>query len=144
MTPSAATPPSPIDSNPDDNSIDVGVAGPAAFGQLLHTALRERARAGTDVGELLASGELIPQALCRYAAGRLAGPERDELEGYLSRTPWAQSRVSALVLGSRADAANPLAGRILAEVTAKSPPELDHDSSTNQLIQRVRKLRRSS
>ena len=37
-----------------------------------------------------------------------------------------------------------LAGRILAEVTAKSPPELDHDSSTNQLIQRVRKLRRSS
>ncbi len=34
-----------------------------------------------------------------------------------------------------------LAGRILAEVTAKSPPDLDHDPSTNQLIQRVREMR---
>ncbi len=34
-----------------------------------------------------------------------------------------------------------LASRILAEVTAESLPELAHDSSTNQLIQRVRALR---
>ena len=34
-----------------------------------------------------------------------------------------------------------IAGRILQEVTAKSPPDLDHDPSTNQLIRLVRGMR---
>ena len=32
--------------------------------------------------------------------------------------------------------------QILQEVTAKSPPDLDHDPSTNQLIRLVREMRK--
>jgi hypothetical protein len=101
----AATPPT----GPDKDLSN----GPAAFGALIHDALQARGRAAADPSQLIASGELMPQALCRFAAGRLNGSERDELQGYLARTPWALGRVSALVRGARADGANPIAIRIV-------------------------------
>jgi hypothetical protein len=103
---------------PSPNPNDAPVDSPATFGQLLHTALHERTRAGNDPEALLGSGELVPQALCSYAAGRLEGSDREDFESYLSRTPWALERVSALVQGSRPSQANPLAGRILAAAEA--------------------------
>ncbi len=107
----AATP--PANPNSDPNADDTPSDGPVAFGQLMHTALRERTLAANDPQALLASGELLPQALCQFAVGKLAGYEREEFEGYLSRTPWVQGRVSALVIGSRPNQANPLASRIM-------------------------------
>lgn len=112
----AATPPANPNTNP--NADDTPSDGPVAFGQLMHTALRERTAAANDPQALLASGELLPQALCRFAAGSLNGYERDEFEGYLARTPWVQGRVSALVIGNRPNQANALAGRIMSAAVA--------------------------
>jgi len=122
MTP-AATPP-----NPQPAGEASSVQDPA-FGELLHTALRERARLSTDSRWHLASGLLDPQALCRYAAGRLEAPERTTVEGALARAPWALSRVSALVRGARPEAAGPLAGRIPAAAGAALLADLGHEQA---------------
>ena len=87
--------------------------GTLGFSQLLDTALRERGQVTSDPQWGLNSGELQPQALCRYAAGAVTDVERRDLEGYLARAPWAIERVTALVRGARADQRSPLASRIL-------------------------------
>lgn len=106
----AATPPSPVDPKPGSSD---RVDGPARFGQLLHTALEERARVSRDPSAILAGGELRPQVLCQYAAGRLEGSERSDLQAFLTRTPWAMGRVSAITRGARASEGNVLAARVL-------------------------------
>lgn len=93
---------------------DFGQAGgPPAWGVLVETALRERGAALQDPTAALRSGELGPQTLCRYAAGKLAAGERADLETTLQRHPGALGLLVRLVRGAR-PGGSPLARRLLA------------------------------
>lgn len=108
----AATP-----SNPNDpiRGTSDGVSSPGAFGQLLHNAAQARAQVLTDPFAILARGELQPQVLCQYAAGKLTGHDRTDMQSFLARTPWAIERVTALVRGGR-PGGSVLAAKVLASV----------------------------
>ncbi len=93
---------------------DFGNAGgPPAWGVLVETALREHGAALQDPTAALRSGELGPQTLCRYAAGKLAAGERADLETTLQRHPGALGLVVRLVRGAR-PGGSPLARRLVA------------------------------
>jgi hypothetical protein len=106
----AATP-----SNPNEHhGTDAGPGSdPGSFGQLLHSAALARTQVLSDPYAILEGGELLPQSLCRYAAGKLEGSERSDMQAFLGRTPWAIDRVTALVRGGR-PGGSPLAARVLA------------------------------
>ena len=69
--------------------------GPADFARLINTAIRARTpdrdlRSGVDV-----------YGLCHYAAGDVPAAERIRVHHQLLASPWAMSRVIALVKGAR-------------------------------------------
>ncbi len=113
MTPTAPlSQPGPEDAGPQ--------GGAAAFGRLVETALRTRAV--QDPIAPLRRGELAPQALCRYAAGRLPRGERGDVESTLQRHPGALGLVTSLVRGARPDSGSPLA-RTLVEAAREGQVE---------------------
>ncbi len=94
--------------------------GPPAFAGLLDEA--ELLRHAPE--RLLLSGELAPERLCLYAAGKLPADERAELQSLLLRSPWALRRVTALVKAGRSEEpAAPLAHelRVAAEKGGVDP-----------------------
>ena len=93
MAPSAPIP------NPEPLS---EAGGPAGFAGLVETAFQSRASYVADPSWVLQSGELEVETLCRYAVGKVTTSERRNLEAYLNRTPWAVTRVTALIKGARA------------------------------------------
>ncbi|MBX3469200.1 MAG: hypothetical protein KF878_20190 [Planctomycetes bacterium] len=83
---------------------------PDAFPDLVDAAARHR-RAAPGAAALDAGLDL--QGLCRFAAGALRPGERGHVEGQLATTPWATTRVAALVRGARGDAHGGLARGVL-------------------------------
>lgn len=71
-------------------------AGPAAFVDLLGTALRTR-----NTPEVALASGVCVYGLCRYAAGVVSPGERQDIEHQLAASTWAMSRVVALVKGAR-------------------------------------------
>ncbi len=71
---------------------------PEAFNDLVDAAARYRRGAAGPVA-LDAGVDL--QGLCRFAAGALAAGERRQVEAQLATTPWATTRVAALLRGAR-------------------------------------------
>lgn len=97
--------PRPVDSDPETQ-----------FDQLLKTSVRERLRRARRSDAALGTGELQMQVLCRYATGELQGQAHQDAQSSLSRSPWALSRVTALVKGARTP--NSLAAHVLTAARA--------------------------
>lgn len=83
---------------------------PEAFNDLVDAAARSRR--GAAGAAALAMG-LDLQGLCRFAAGAVRAEERRQVEAQLASTPWATSRVSALLVGARGSAHGGLARGVL-------------------------------
>jgi hypothetical protein len=83
---------------------------PAAFDTLVDAAARQRHAAG---GVTALHAGLDVQGLVRFAAGAVGASERREVEAQLASTPWATSRVAALIRGARGGAHGGLARAVL-------------------------------
>lgn len=76
---------------------------PESWNDLIDAA--GRARRGTAGPAALDAGVDL-RGLCRFAAGALAAGERRQVEAQLATTPWATTRVAALLRGARDAAAH--------------------------------------
>lgn len=90
---------------------------PEAFPALLDAATRHR-RGAAGAAALDAGLDL--QGLCRFAAGSLAPAERRQVETQLASTPWATSKVAALIRGSRGNTNGGLARGLMEAARAGS------------------------
>lgn len=101
---------------PPNASNPAHAGGPTAFGRLVDTAISDRSRLD-DPSWALASGELSPQLLCRYAAGNVTADQRRSVQELLVRHPWSVGRVTTLVKCKRDLTQSPLAAALLAAAT---------------------------
>lgn len=83
---------------------------PEAFPALLDAATRYR-RGAAGAAALSAGLDLV--GLCRFAAGALPASERRQVETQLASTPWATTRVAALIRGARGNTNGGLARGLL-------------------------------
>lgn len=83
---------------------------PEAFHDLVDAAARYR-RGAAGAAALDLGVDL--QGLCRFAAGALSAGERRQVEAQLATTPWATTRVAALLRGARGEAHGGLARGVL-------------------------------
>lgn len=88
---SLALPPSSVPGSP----------GAASWNHMVDQAVEERFRRARSADAAVASGELVVGELCGFAAGCLDPATRRNTEAFLARTPWALSRVTALVRAAR-------------------------------------------
>lgn len=111
---------------------------PGNFVRFLDEHLREAEVAKTTAAHALRIG-VIPEEIIDYVRGQVA--DRRSTESMLARSPWAMSRVVALVKSRR----NPhsLGARILASKGAIQPLAWgirgvgDHDQDVAELLDRV-------
>lgn len=90
---------------------------PDAFPALLDAATRYRRGAA---GTAALDAGLDPNGLCRFAAGALPPTERRQVEAQVASTPWATTRIAALIRGARGNTNGGLAKGLLDAARAGS------------------------